>query len=287
MTSHMVPYLDDCADRRVIFFTGKGGVGKSTVTWATARALAKRGVRVAVAGWNPFEELATPPWAERFGIRYIPLETIGAFRDYVLQLLKFERIYDAVFDNRVLRTFILAAPGLPETVIAGKIRDAVDRGEQDVLLVDLPASGHALSFFQSPIGIQKIFPFGFVHRESRKITDMFQQRWCRIDLLALPEELPVVECLQLKQKLEAMHPFHFGYLLFNQCSPRLPVPEPMPPVSPEIEATLQRFGARRKQEEEAIGLAWELHLPRVSVPRFPSMERDETLAQVAAYLENA
>ena len=282
-------YLEDCQSRKVIFFTGKGGVGKTTLAWATAVACRREGARITLASWNPFDDVTTPTWANDQGIRWIPLETLSAFREYSLNLLKFEKVYDAVFDNRVLKTFIKAAPGLSETVIAGKIWDLVDKREQDLVIVDLPSSGHAISFFQSPLGIQKIFSTGFVHKESGKIVKMFQERWCRIDLVALPEELPLVECLQLKQKLETLHPFHFGYLHLNQCTPTFPLPHSQncAPLPDAVISCLERYRSRHAQEEEAMGLSWDFHLPTHYLPRFPSEGMKEILHKTATFLESA
>src|SRR6185295_6148648 len=133
----------------------------------------------------------------------------SAFREYALHVLKFDRIYQAIFENHVLKTFIQAAPGLSETVIAGKVWDLFEHGKQDLLIVDLPASGHAFSFFQSPLGIQKVFSTGFVHKEAIKISQMFENPNVRIDLVTLPEEMPIVESLQFHEKLSRLYPFHF------------------------------------------------------------------------------
>lgn len=272
-------YLDDCLTRRAIFFTGKGGVGKSSVAWATALACRRRGARVVLAAWNPLNE-ALAERAAIFGLKFVELETLSAFREYVLQLLKFERIYDTVFDNRVLRTFVKAAPGLSETVIAGKIWDLVDKRDQDIVIVDLPASGHAVSFFQSPHGVKKIFPVGFIHRETAKVFALFESKETRLDLVALPEELPVTECRELKQKLSELYPFHFGYAHVNQVTPAVPAAE----TTGEWEVARRRYAGRVADEREAIRELQGLALPILEIPRLPSRTRAETIERVAASL---
>lgn len=282
-------YLDDCLSRRVIFFTGKGGVGKSTLAWATAVACQRKKLRVTVASWNPLEPFAKPLAVEESGIRWIPLETLAAFKEYALQIFRFETIYHVVFDNHVLKTFIRAAPGVGETVVAGKIWDLYQKREQDLLIVDLPASGHAVTFFQSPLGVQKLFAMGFVHKEAEKIVEMFRSRESRIDLVALPEELPLAEGLQLKQKLESLHSFHFGYLHMNQCTPDLPVPPPsaLSEFPETIRDCAERHVKRRELEADACGVVPEFKLPSIEVPRYASMSLHDTVDKVAAYLERA
>jgi len=278
-------YIDDCLRRKVIFFTGKGGVGKTSLTWATALACHARGARVAVTSWSPFESDPEPA-PEAQGITRIRLETLSAFREYVLNILKFEAVYNAVFDNQVLRAFIQAAPGLPETVVGGKIWDMYDKREQDLILVDLPSSGHAVTFFSSPLGVSKLFSVGIIHRETEKILKMFRGEDTRIDLVALPEELPLVECIQLKAQLENLLPFHFGFLHLNQCLPRFPVPHGCEGgLPPEATGPYHRYLERVSREEAMEKYVGELRLPTLRLPRLAAQSAEETLRGLTAELE--
>ena len=127
----------------MIFFTGKGGTGKTTLAWATALACQRNGLKVAVASWNKYEDEISSTPVQDSNIRWVPLETFSAFKEYALGIVRFEKLYQAVFDNEILKAFIQAAPGLSETVIAGKIWDLWDKKKQDLIIVDLPSSGHA------------------------------------------------------------------------------------------------------------------------------------------------
>ena len=283
-------YLEDCLKKRVIFFTGKGGVGKGTVAWATAVACSKKGAKVRVVTWNPLESISTIALSKHPEIQSEALETVSAFKEYVLHLLKFETLYNTVFDNHVLRTFIRAAPGLSETVIAGKVWDLYDHKKQDLLLVDLPASGHAVSFFQSPLGVSKLFRVGWVHREAEKICSMFSNSDVRIDLVALPEELPITECKELRTRLCALHSFRFGFLHLNQCTPDLPVPptDVIHRLPSEVRQCYFRHGQRMKQETAAKGSAAEIQLPTLEIPRLPEPKNAwEMIDAVATHLEAA
>jgi anion-transporting ArsA/GET3 family ATPase len=282
-----MPFLNDCLNNRVLFFTGKGGVGKSSVAWATAKLCAKNGKRVTVASWSPFTSQSESALEKIYSIQSIQLDTLSAFREYALKILKFDKIYDAVFDNHVLKTFIRAAPGLSETVIAGKIWDLYTHGEQDILIVDLPASGHAFSFFQSPLGIQKVFSKGFVHREAEKVCEMFQANDCRIDLVTLPEEMPIVESIQFHEKLMNLYPFHFGFLHVNQCTPDFPIPEHsfFQNLPREVQECEERHISRKAQETEALEAAEKLPLKQLHIPRFTSETVIATQEKLFQFLE--
>lgn len=210
-------FLTDSLERRLIFITGKGGVGKTTLAWSTALACSKHGKRVAVAAWNPYGS-EKPPF-DFPGIDFVGLETLACFREYILKILRFEKIYQTIFDHQVLRSFVQAAPGLSETVISGKIWSLVDSDTYDLVVVDLPSSGHTVTFFQSPLGIYDLFPVGFIHRESKKIIEFFQSEQARIDFVTLPEELPTTETRELYKSLRTVANLPFGFIHLNHCTP--------------------------------------------------------------------
>ena len=140
-------YLEDTLSKKLLLFTGKGGVGKTAIAMATALLCKRHGKRVVFASWSPFDSSNQSLPEENHEIETVHLETLSAFREYALHILKFNKLYDIIFDNPVLKTFVKAAPGLSETVIAGKVWDLYDNGNQDILIIDLPSSGHAFSFF--------------------------------------------------------------------------------------------------------------------------------------------
>ncbi|MCB0404625.1 MAG: ArsA family ATPase [Bdellovibrionales bacterium] len=280
-----VSYLSDCLDKKVIFFTGKGGVGKSSLAWATARLAQNHGKKVATVSWSPFDkETQAPPSPN---IDWVRIETLAAFREYALQIIKFDKLFDMVFDNHVFKTFIKAAPGLAETVAAGKLWDLYEKEIYDLLVVDLPSSGHAVSFFQSPKGINKLFRTGFIHKDSEHILEMFEAPTTRIDLVTLPEELPVVECRQLKQELEQVLPFHLGYLHFNQCTPELELPPATAweHVSEPISACLKRHQENLESDKENYQQASTLGLPVIRMERLAVDKTTSLIDEMAARME--
>lgn len=280
-------YLQDCLSRKLIFFTGKGGVGKTSIALATALLARRHGKRVAFASWSPLDIESPPPSLEREGIEWLPLESSECFREYALKILRFEKVYDTIFENPVLKTFILAAPGLSQTVIAGKIWDLYENGHQDLLIVDLPASGHAYSFFQSPFGVKKIFRLGFVYKEALKIVTMFEDTNTRLDFVGIPEEMSVEENSQFYERLKKLAHFSFGYLHVNQCLPHFEAPSPgaLNLLSPEIRECIQNQNALERLEKESLTLAKNLPLKMQEIPRFPELLEEEILNKIATHME--
>jgi anion-transporting ArsA/GET3 family ATPase len=275
-------YLEDTLSRKVIFFTGKGGVGKTSLCAATALLAKNQGKKVALMSWDPSAENHPPALATALGIDWIGLETLSAFREYVLQIIRSGRLYDSLLDSQVLRTFVRAAPGLADAVVAGKIWDVYSKQRYDLLVVDLPSSGHSISFFKSPLGLKRIFKSGFIARDTDRVCALFSSPECRLDLIALPEELPLVECKELKTTLESLHPFSFGFLYLNQVFPAWLKTEPQ--EYDDLRICLSMLNQRIAEQEATFPLAEEIGLPVLKVPRFVETESVKNIAEMAHFL---
>src|SRR5262249_53002350 len=117
-------------DHRLLVVTGKGGVGKSTISAALALVAAQQGHRVLVCEINAQERIAplvgaapaggTPREAVP-GVWTVNVTPREAMREYGLMVLKFRSIYEAVFENRFVRYFLRAIPSLAELVMLGKV----------------------------------------------------------------------------------------------------------------------------------------------------------------------
>jgi anion-transporting ArsA/GET3 family ATPase len=207
-----VPHLD----HRLVIVTGKGGTGKSTVAAALALLAARRGKRVLVAEVNATERVApllgAPPAGPavrqaRPGISTVDVTPPAALREYGLQVVKLQVIYDAVFENRLVRHFLRVVPGLGELVMLGKILHearAEERGRPrwDQVIVDAPATGHALQLLRVPGAMLGMVPAGPLRSDAEWMQAWLTDRERTAALLVtLPEEMPVTEAIELDQQL--------------------------------------------------------------------------------------
>lgn len=279
-------YLDDTLRRKIVFFTGKGGVGKSTLCYATALACRAAGRRPLVAVWDPFESAPGEHPLDALKVDRLRLEALTCFKEYALLTLKFEKIYDAVFDNQVLKTFIRTTPGVADGVIAGKLWDVAQKNDYDVILVDLPSTGHAFSFFKSPKGIRKIFTLGAIHRQAAQICDYFESEKTRVDFVSLPEELPLTEAKLLVKGLKEVLSLNYGFFFLNQVVPRFQLPpnESLPENLRSLEALYQ---ARWKNDDAAQSMVRGLELPVISLPLDVIASYTDLVLDIAKRLESA
>jgi anion-transporting ArsA/GET3 family ATPase len=200
-------------DRRFLFITGKGGVGKTTVTMALALGLAARGKRVLCAACNAKERFSTVFGTAPVGPTVVPLTTnvwgvnldpARSMEEYGLMFLKSKALYRAVFDNRYVRSFFRAAPGLYEWAMLGKAwwhstDEAAAQGQgYDVVLLDAPATGHGLDMLRVPKVIVDVVPPGILRRDAERAWATFRDPdRGGVVVVTLPEDMPVNETLEL------------------------------------------------------------------------------------------
>lgn len=199
--------------------TGKGGVGKSTVSLALGLAAARAGRRTIVCEVSAQEhlshvfhraevgfhevEMAEDLWA-------ISIDPDEAMREYVLLQLKVKAMRDLLFRSRVFTYLAAATPGLKELVTIGKIWELalddrkVKRGRRyDLVILDAPATGHGVGFLQTPRTFANVARVGMI-RQQADALDAFLRDPERtgVAIVALPEEMPVNETASLEHGLE-------------------------------------------------------------------------------------
>ena len=210
-------------EKRLLIFSGKGGVGKSTVAAATAVAAARRGKRVLIVEIGEHERIpsifgspdagyagahvytgrapgSTPIWS-------MCLTAREALHEFALRSVKFEMFYSAVFENRGMRYFTAAAPGLDELTIMGKIeylhRQSLDRSKGtahrfDLMVLDAPATGHALALFNVPRTAMSMTRMGPLHAKAERMWQLLADPTrTAFNVVTLPEEMPANEAIEL------------------------------------------------------------------------------------------
>jgi anion-transporting ArsA/GET3 family ATPase len=218
-------------DRRLLFVTGKGGTGKTTIAAGLAWLLAERGKRVLAceidakgdlaaafeAGTVGFEPVRVPdgPWV-------MSMDTEASLREYLKLQLKVPIIgrigpLAAAFD------FVAtAAPGVREILTVGKLCYLVRERSYDVVVVDAAATGHVLGHLTAPQAINDLVRVGLIRSQTDWMLDLLNdERTTGVVVVATPEEMPVAETIELVDTIRSTTQVDVAAVCVNRTLPEL------------------------------------------------------------------
>jgi anion-transporting ArsA/GET3 family ATPase len=277
---------------------GKGGVGRTTVAAAIARVATRLGKRVLLAQTNAPERLArllggktaigplVTPIDERLSaVNMTPKQSL---HEYGVMLLKYEPLYRAVFENKPMRSFLGAFPGLDYWTMLGKAwwhttELEYGRLKYDLILLDGPASGHATAMLRIPDAVKSAMPKGPLAGDAALARALLSdQKQTAVVLVTLPEELPARETSTLARNIRELH-MPLGPLVVNAMPPAAATDpgldkvlaahtdSPSPPELAGILAGVNVLAARRRDAERIVsGFESDPGLPMLHLPRLPS-----------------
>jgi len=286
-------------DRRIVIVAGKGGAGRTTVAAALARAAVRAGKHVLLA-----QTSAPPRLAHLLGcpegigseivavgerLWAVNMNERAALREYLLKVLRYDSLYRALFDNRAMRSFLGAFPGLDAWAMLGKAwwhtteREG-DRNKYDLLILDGPAAGHIVTLLRAPAAVEAAMPLGPLARPAAAartlLSDPARAALC---IVTLAEESPARETVVLARVVRESLRIPLGPLIVNAVPPAVA-------GYPELRTVLDRLAdqsadsgldstlagaailaARRNDAERIIeGLRRDPALPMIQLPRMPT-----------------
>jgi anion-transporting ArsA/GET3 family ATPase len=204
-------------DKRLIFVTGKGGVGKSTVAAALGVLSSRHGLRTMVAELSSQQRVQG--LFDRYGDQFeevqlaprlftISIDPEHAMDEYLR--VKVGALGHALAGSRLFQAFAMATPGMRELLSIGKVWELAQlhrrtRGAApyDLVIVDAPATGHGLGLLRTPRTFADIARVGPIAHQGRTIAQtLADPDFTGVIAVATPEEMPVNETLSLCAAVE-------------------------------------------------------------------------------------
>jgi anion-transporting ArsA/GET3 family ATPase len=295
------PTLAELIHLRFVVLSGKGGVGRTTVAAALARAAADAGKRVLIAQTHSAERLARmlgrpgdvgdTVVSMAPGIDAVNMTPQSALHEYGVMVLRSELITRTLFENRAARGFLGAIPGLDAYAMLGKAwwhttEQVAGRPRYDLVILDGPATGHIALMLRIPQSILEAMPRGPLSRDARALRDLLSDsRRAALVIVTLAEELPAREAAELAALARDRLQTPLGPLIVNALPPAdLSTAEvsaildrvPTTPEDPALDATLRMAASvrahRRVADQMLARLARDPGLPIVTLPRLPTIE---------------
>ena len=264
---------------KVAVVAGKGGVGKTTVTAVLARAAIRRGLRVLVVELDGKETLSRllPD------VEVLSLSASVALADY-LDTHGLGRVTRRLVNSGVIDVVATASPGIDDIVVLGKIKQ-VERGDDyDLIVVDGPAAGHAITFLMAAKSLLTSVRGGPIHTQAAEVAAMLADpARCQVILVTLPETTPINEAAETAYALEDKVGVHLAPIVVNgvDSGPALH-PELAPADSPMRLAGEFRNARRALHEAACCDLGDMLGLHQLILPHLPGSLLDaDSIEQLA------
>jgi anion-transporting ArsA/GET3 family ATPase len=225
-------------DRDLLYVTGKGGVGKTTVALALGLIAARRGLRVVVAevagqarAQALFEHTAAPAGREvelDDGLWAVTIDPALALEEWAAKQIGSRRLVHVLTGSSVFAGFVNAAPGARELLAITKAwelgrsrRWVRESSPYDLVVLDAPASGHGLGLLRTPRTFAEIARVGPIASQARAVWELLENpsRSAYV-AVALASELPVGETLELEARLHEQLGRDLDAIVVNAMLPR-------------------------------------------------------------------
>jgi anion-transporting ArsA/GET3 family ATPase len=221
----------DLLHRKLLFVTGKGGVGKTTVAAALALVASERERRVLacevdakgdLADFYELSDLGFRPRAVQPNLYTMSMNTEAALQEYLRLQLRLPAIARIGPLARALDFVATAAPGVREILTVGKLAYEVRERHYDLVVADAAATGHIVGQLSAPRSIAELVAVGPVHQQTGWMLDILADASTTgLVIVTTPEEMPVNETIELVERVRRETDVAVAAIVVNRVLPEL------------------------------------------------------------------
>ena len=224
--------VEDFFSRRLLLVTGKGGVGKSTTCAALALIAARLGKKVLLVEINSSGRLwqyfdTTPLDDQEVQIQQnifaLNLDPHRILQKYIIDHTRLKMLAHKIINNPIYHYFVAAIPGIKEIMALGKIMVLENEGGYDIIIADIPATGHGLSLLKVPQVVLNTVEIGPVNFQTRRVHNLLKDpHRTLLNIVTTAEEMAIKEALEIYHKINGGIDIALGYVFINGLYPPLP-----------------------------------------------------------------
>ncbi|CAB4834298.1 MAG: AAA family ATPase [Actinobacteria bacterium] len=215
-------------DRALLFVTGKGGVGKTTIAAGLARLLANQGKKVLACEIDAKGDLAAAfevsdvgfQPVQAAGVWLMNMDTEASLREYLRINLKIPIVGRISPVAKAFDFVATAAPGVKEILTIGKLCYEVREQHYDTIVVDSSASGHIVGLLAAPQAIQSLVKVGLIRSQTDWMSEILSDpAQSGLVVVTTPEEMPVSETLDLAKRVADETTVDLASVIVNRVLP--------------------------------------------------------------------
>lgn len=212
-------------NKRLLIYTGKGGVGKTSLSLSACKYLQAKNKKVLLIYFkgnieesnNPAPEEFVAEQAKQLGIKAQGLELQTTVREYVGKKMKSDTIGKWVVRAPFFKALFNMIPGFSYLIYLGKILEMLKADPELTIVLDSPSSGHALTMLEATHNFSEIFSSGLLFDDAQKmIKTMFQENFLHVYIVTIPTLMAVNEAIELRNSVEKIAKIKTS-IICNNC----------------------------------------------------------------------
>ena len=271
-----LPFILSSRKPRLIIFTGKGGVGKTTLAMATTKALEAQGEKVL---YNCFDQPLNYSLSQSIKLPHFTLDMESSAKEYIARKLGSETIAGWILKTPFFKSLFNMLPGLGHMILLGHIITRLEEDPGLTIVLDSPSSGHALTMFESPQNFKDMFRSGLIVEDINRMENfIFNEEQMEVVITALPTQMAIQEAKDLEASLNKRGVKTFTRVINDLLSQSSIIKEATPEELPEF---------LKKKISLEMSLLEELRSEDnwITLPHFVHHESASIINEAAEYLQ--